>query len=278
MDREVRPACLAAVRLAAGLLVVGLAAPASAHVTITPSTTAAGARAVLDVQRPSWLRRLGDHRGHHPDPRGDQRGHPDLECAVGAREGDRSWTRRDREPRGPGDRAGRAVTYRTDTPLSDGHRDVVALSVELPDAEGATLVFPTIQTCEQGEAAWIEVPEDGQDPEELVLPAPAIVVTAGSDARQTSATDGAGGGPSGGSQAGGRRSRCRSSPTPPSGRASSASCSASPAWPGCAAGRDRPLLAAGGGAARRARRHGCRRARQRRSGQCARHPGRDRSR
>ena len=39
-------------------------------------------------------------------------------------------------------------------------------------------MFPTIQTCEQGEAAWIEVPADGQDGDELELPAPAFVLTA----------------------------------------------------------------------------------------------------
>ena len=71
-----------------------------------------------------------------------------------------------------------SVTFRTDTPLPEGYRDVLALSLQLPDLEGDTLVFPTIQTCEQGEAAWIEVPADGQDGEDLELPAPAFVLTA----------------------------------------------------------------------------------------------------
>ena len=50
--------------------------------------------------------------------------------------------------------------------------------MQLPESEGTTLVFPTIQTCEQGESAWIEVPEDGQDAEELELPAPSVTITA----------------------------------------------------------------------------------------------------
>ena len=62
------------------------------------------------------------------------------------------------------------MTYRTDTPLPDGYRDVLELSLQLPDLEGETLVFPTIQTCEQGEAAWIEVPADGQDAESSSCP------------------------------------------------------------------------------------------------------------
>ena len=39
-------------------------------------------------------------------------------------------------------------------------------------------MFPTIQTCEQGEAAWIQVAEDGASEADLELPAPAFVVTA----------------------------------------------------------------------------------------------------
>ncbi len=38
------------------------------------------------------------------------------------------------------------------------------------------LAFPTIQTCEQGETAWVEVPADGADAEELEHPAPAFEI------------------------------------------------------------------------------------------------------
>ena len=68
--------------------------------------------------------------------------------------------------------------------------------MQLPESEGTTLVFPTIQTCEQGESAWIEVPEDGQDAEELELPAPSVTITAaegdahGSDEPAEAAEDG----------------------------------------------------------------------------------------
>ena len=71
------------------------------------------------------------------------------------------------------------VVYSAKTPLPDGYRDAFVLSVQMPeDAAGTTLYFPTIQECEQGETAWIEIPEAGQDGEELEAPAPSIAVVA----------------------------------------------------------------------------------------------------
>ena len=70
------------------------------------------------------------------------------------------------------------VTYTTDTPLPDGYRDAFELSLQLPESEGTTLVFPTVQTCEEGESAWIEVPAAGQSEDDLELPAPAVTITA----------------------------------------------------------------------------------------------------
>ena len=69
------------------------------------------------------------------------------------------------------------VTYTARTPLPDGFRDAFELSVQLPESVGEALVFPTIQTCEQGESAWIQVPQEGQAEDELELPAPAFVLT-----------------------------------------------------------------------------------------------------
>ncbi|KQY51659.1 MULTISPECIES: YcnI family copper-binding membrane protein [unclassified Nocardioides] len=69
------------------------------------------------------------------------------------------------------------IVYTAKTPLPDGQRDTFEVSVQLPDAAGATLDFPTIQTCVKGETAWTEVPADGQDAEELEAPAPNVVIT-----------------------------------------------------------------------------------------------------
>ena len=200
MDREAttaRPRRTAARLVAAAalpLLVLGVASPAGAHVTITPSTTAAGARAVLDVHVPHGCDGSATTAVTIRIPE-------EIDSVIPSSSA--PWEQ-ELETGSRGDEAGErvvAVTYRTDAPLSDDREDVVALSVELPETEGAILVFPTIQTCEQGEAAWIEVPEPGQDPDELVLPAPALVVTpAGSGARQASATEVLAAGVSGPSQ------------------------------------------------------------------------------
>lgn len=74
------------------------------------------------------------------------------------------------------------VVYTTTTPLPDGQRDAFELSMKLPDDAGdTTLYFPTVQTCEQGESAWVEIPAEGQDPHDLALPAPALAVAPGGD-------------------------------------------------------------------------------------------------
>lgn len=159
--------------------VVGVAFPANAHVTITPSTTDAGAHSVLEVsvahgcedsptteiviQMPPEINSVTPNRTalwevekqveRLDPPVADSHGN-EIEERVAS------------------------VTYRTDTPLPNGYRDTFELTVQLPDDVGATLVFPIIQTCVQGESAWIEVAQDGQDVVDLELPAPDFVISA----------------------------------------------------------------------------------------------------
>ena len=170
---------LCAVPVTIGAIVLGLAAPASAHVTISASTTAAGAFTVLTVsvphgcdgssttevaiQIPEQINAVTPTRNPlwEVDKQVEQLD-PPVTDAHGNEITERVAT----------------VTYTAITPLPEGYRDAFELSLQLPEQEGETLVFPTIQTCEQGESAWIEVPEDGQDPEELELPAPSVTVTA----------------------------------------------------------------------------------------------------
>ena len=82
------------------------------------------------------------------------------------------------------------MVYTADEPLPDGMRDTFELSFQVPDAAGETLTFPTVQTCAEGETAWIEVPEEGEDAEALEHPAPAFEVLpaeeSGSEAAATS--------------------------------------------------------------------------------------------
>jgi uncharacterized protein YcnI len=170
---------LGAVPLALGAVVLGLATPASAHVTVTASSTAAGAFTVLTLSVP-----------HGCD------GSATTELAIQIPEGidevtptrnplwevDKQLERldppvTDEEGNEITERVA-TVTYTAKSPLPDGYRDAFELAMQLPDAEGTTLVFPTIQTCEKGEAAWIEVPEDGQTEDDLELPAPSVTITA----------------------------------------------------------------------------------------------------
>lgn len=84
------------------------------------------------------------------------------------------------------------VVYTAKTPLADGFRDTFVLSVPIPeDAAGTTLYFPTIQTCEAGETAWIEIPAEGQDHDDLESPAPSIAVVEADEAGEQGHDEGA---------------------------------------------------------------------------------------
>lgn len=163
----------------AGLAVLTLAGPASAHVTISPSTAVAGEYAVLTVGVP-----------HGCD------GSATTAIAISLPEGVLSvtptrnpfWTVEETqetlaEP--ITDAHGNTVTerdavvtYTARTPLPDGQRDTFELSLKLPDAPFTTLAFPVIQTCEQGETAWTEVSADGAETEH---PAPTLTLVAAAD-------------------------------------------------------------------------------------------------
>lgn len=163
---------------AATLLTLGLAGAASAHVTITPSDTAAGAYTVLTVSN-----------GHGCE------GSPTTELTISMPEEINAVT----PTRNPlydvtkqmqtldepiTDAHGNTITERVEsvvytakTALPDGYRDAFELQLQLPETPGGTLVFPVIQTCEEGETPWVEVPTEGQDPEELERPAPTVTIT-----------------------------------------------------------------------------------------------------
>ena len=187
---------LGALPVATAAVALSLAAPASAHVTTTPSTTSAGAFTVATFSVPHGCE-----------------GSPTTKVEIQVPESVLSVT----PTRNPfyavektiqkldepvTDAHGNEVTervasivYTADTPLPDGERDTFELSFQVPDAEGEVLAWPTIQTCQKGETDWTQVPADGQDAEELETPAPAFVITAaegdghGEDATAESASD-----------------------------------------------------------------------------------------
>lgn len=80
------------------------------------------------------------------------------------------------------DRGISEVIYTAKQPLADGRLDQLGMSVKLPPgAAGEAIPFPALQTCAEGETAWIQVPAEGESPEDLEEPAPALTLTAGED-------------------------------------------------------------------------------------------------
>lgn len=169
-----RIARLTAAGLAAGAALALASAPlaASAHVTVTPSGTAAGSSSVLTFAF-----------GHGCE------GSPTTALAIDIPESimavaptlHPNWTI---EKITEGDRIAQVV-YTAITPVEEGFRDAIELSVRLPEgAAGETLVFPVLQTCTEGEVNWNELGEEGAaEPE---YPAPAILVTAATGAEHGS--------------------------------------------------------------------------------------------
>ena len=166
----VLPAATAAIALS-------LVAPASAHVTATPSSAAAGSSTVvtfsvghgcegspttkIEIQVPESVLSVTATRNpfYEVEPTIEK-----LDEPVADSHGNEVTERT------------ASITYTATTPLPDGQRDTFQLSFTVPDAEGEVLAFPTIQTCEKGETAWTEVPAEGQDPHELESPAPSFEV------------------------------------------------------------------------------------------------------
>ena len=74
------------------------------------------------------------------------------------------------------------VVYTADTPVEDGLKATVSMDVLFTeDAAGTTLAFPVTQTCAEGETAWTQIAEEGEDPHDLDAPAPLVEVGAVAD-------------------------------------------------------------------------------------------------
>jgi len=162
---NMRTARLAAAGLAGGVLLAFAAAPiaASAHVTVTPSGTAAGSSTVLTFAFSHGCEGSPTTALTFDIPDSVESVSPTLHPNYTI------------EKLADGDRTTQVV-YTAVTPVEDGYRDTIELSVRLPeDAAGETLAFPVLQTCAEGETNWNEVAEQGEaEPES---PAPTIVVT-----------------------------------------------------------------------------------------------------
>ena len=165
----------------AGLLALGLG-PASAHVHVSPDSTAAGSssRLAFDFSHGCSGSPTTKVTVSLPDELTDAvpTAHPGWDIAKVTEELAEPRTL----PNGSSVSERTAqVVFTAKEPVADGVRDVLTLDVTLPDAEGATLAFPVLQTCAEGESDWAELPAEGQDPHELEYPAPALVVSEADD-------------------------------------------------------------------------------------------------
>lgn len=176
--RSSRPAVrLGAVVATAGLVTLGVAPPASAHVSVSASDSAAGAYSVLTFSVPHGCDGVATTKIAIQVPEGINSVTPtrnsfytvdktlqQLDPPVTDAHGNEITERVS------------VVTYTARTPLPEGYRDAMELSLKLPDAAGETLAFPVVQTCTEGETAWTEVAAEGDDTE-LDHPAPLLTLT-----------------------------------------------------------------------------------------------------
>lgn len=166
--------------LGAVALSVGGAAAANAHVTISPDTAEAGQYAVLTVgvphgcdgsattqvsiKIPDGINSITPTR--HPFYTVEKVMEPLVAPVSDGHGGE--LTERPTE-----------IVYTATTPLPANERDAFQLVLKVPeDAAGTTLYSPSVQTCEEGESAWVQIPAEGQNLFDLDLPSPALNVVA----------------------------------------------------------------------------------------------------
>lgn len=168
--RAATPAAVVAVSLIA-------AAPASAHVSISPGEAQAGAYTVSTVSVPHGCDGSATTKIAIKIPK-------EILSVTPTRQP--FWTvekvmtkvdppATDAHGNEVTERVGQIV-YTAKEPLPEGQRDAFELSYQVPDVAGETLLFPTVQICEKGETAWVEeTPKGGEEP---AHPAPTLTVVA----------------------------------------------------------------------------------------------------
>lgn len=193
MSIHPRASRAAALALGAPALVLMGAGSASAHVSVTPSSTAAGSYSVLTFS-------VGHGCVTSPTTRLTVR-MPKSIVSVTPTVNPNWKVETKVEQLDPPIKDGHGgeyservseVVYTARTPLPDGLRDTISLQMPLPAQAGEKVVFPVIQTCEKGETAWTQTYDEGQDEPES--PAPFIVTTAaeGDDGHGAAAHDDSG--------------------------------------------------------------------------------------
>lgn len=179
--RSLRPLVLGpASVLGAATLVLATAAGASAHITVDSDTTSPGDHAVLTFSVPHGCQDSATTELAIQLPEG-------IDSATPTRNSFYTVETVTEELESPttdshGEEVSERVSevvYTASTPLPANQRDAIELSVQLPeDPPEDPLYFPAVQTCEDGESAWVQIPSEGQDLHDLELPAPALDLSA----------------------------------------------------------------------------------------------------
>lgn len=143
--------------LATGVLAL-LASPAAAHITASPNTAEAGGRAATTLVVPHGCEDSPTTVVEVAIPDEVEGVTPEQVAGWTAEITDESviWT----------------AESGSELP-SDQFRGF-GLRLVLPDTPGEVLWFPTVQTCEDGEESWIEIPEDVDGWGDLDYPAPYV--------------------------------------------------------------------------------------------------------
>ena len=160
----------------AAMLAVSAISPASAHFGVSASSTAAGAYTLLTFSS-----------GHGCDGSAWNKVAIQIpeEIAVVRPAMKAGWTIETTAEEST-NAAGEAVekvtsiTFTASAPefvVPEHFYDDFRVQVQLPETVGEVLYFPVVQTCEVGENAWIEIPAEGQDGEDLEFPAPSLTIT-----------------------------------------------------------------------------------------------------
>jgi uncharacterized protein YcnI len=174
------PFTLASTGLGLGLLLaVAVPLSASAHVGVTPDSTAAGSYTVLTFAVPHGCDGSAtttiaiDIPEEIPSVTPTVNPNWDVTKVMAPLASPATSSHGDAVT----ERVGQVV-YTAKTALADGYRDTFALSLQLPvDAAGTTLDFPVLQTCETGSTNWNEIPAEGADEDSVEHPAPTVTVT-----------------------------------------------------------------------------------------------------
>lgn len=170
------------------LLAVAAPLAASAHVTVTPGAVTAGAYSVLTFAFSHGCQDSPTTSLAIDIPEGIDSLAPQIEAG---------WTI---ETVGADSGIPTRIIYTADAPVDNGLRATVTLQAKFAESTaGETLAFPVVQSCVEGETAWVELAEDGQDPHDLDAPAPLVTVGAadaasGHGSGDASADDGHGSG------------------------------------------------------------------------------------